>query len=152
MATPEICHPLTTSSCCFSSFVRLIKLSLQTCSGTTHPDVGLEIKSSGFKITCSWSITQNWTACNRQRKPLKMALLVLIVKRCFGFFPMISQKGGHCGRFECEKFHLQTSEAVYFNLTAEVTLHNMKEFQSVSDWPRSNTPDMWHMNVLHVKQ
>ncbi|XP_056629473.1 integrin alpha-D [Triplophysa dalaica] len=41
-----------------------------------------------------------------------------------------TQKGGHCGRFECEEFHLQTSEAVYFNLTAEVTLHNMEKFQS----------------------
>ncbi|KAA0721637.1 Integrin alpha-L CD11 antigen-like family member A [Triplophysa tibetana] len=38
-------------------------------------------------------------------------------------------EGGHCGRFECEEFHLQTSEAVYFNLTAEVALHNMTEFQ-----------------------
>lgn len=53
-----------------------------------------------------------------------------MLKCCIG---MILQDDGHCGRFQCNEFHLQRSKAVYFRLTAKAALHNLKDFQSVSD-------------------
>ncbi|XP_073716199.1 integrin alpha-M [Misgurnus anguillicaudatus] len=44
---------------------------------------------------------------------------------------MINEKqNGYCGKFQCDEFFLETSETVYFILTAEVALQSTKEFES----------------------
>ncbi|XP_051982478.1 integrin alpha-D isoform X2 [Xyrauchen texanus] len=39
------------------------------------------------------------------------------------------QQDGRCGKFKCNPFHLQRFSSVLFNLTAHITLQNMKEYE-----------------------